>query len=263
MLRIGQFARIAQVSVKTLRHYHSIGLLRPAEVDRSSGYRYYQPQQLRRLSRILVLRKMGLSLESVRELLDEDVPTSDMRRRLILRRRELERSISQQIEQLADVDACLKAFEQGCARGHTEVLVKRTAPRRVASLRSRLKSYQEAGELFSELEGRLGPAVRRSSPGAIWHRCAHEGTIDCEAFVPIPEGVCAPRGVRVHDLAVQRVASILHYGPDETSENTYAAARKWIAARGRRVSGPNHEIYLCQGRDGEENDVTEIQFPID
>ena len=46
MLQIGEFSKICQVSVKTLRHYDKIGLLAPAEVDRFTGYRYYRVEQI-------------------------------------------------------------------------------------------------------------------------------------------------------------------------------------------------------------------------
>lgn len=61
MLKIGEFSKVAQVSVKTLRYYDELGLLRPEWVDRYTGYRYYSLQQLPRLNRILALRELGVS----------------------------------------------------------------------------------------------------------------------------------------------------------------------------------------------------------
>jgi len=62
MLKIGEFSKLAQVSVKTLRYYDELGLLRPDWVDRYTGYRFYALQQLPRLNRILALRELGFSL---------------------------------------------------------------------------------------------------------------------------------------------------------------------------------------------------------
>jgi DNA-binding transcriptional MerR regulator len=69
MLRIGDFGRIARVSVQTLRHYDDLGLLKPVEVDAFTGYRYYAFDQLPRLHRILALKDLGLSLEEIAELM--------------------------------------------------------------------------------------------------------------------------------------------------------------------------------------------------
>jgi DNA-binding transcriptional MerR regulator len=63
MLKIGNFSKLSQVSVKTLHYYDQIGLLRPAKIKRFTGYRYYTIDQLPRLNRILALRDLGFSLE--------------------------------------------------------------------------------------------------------------------------------------------------------------------------------------------------------
>ena len=55
MLKIGDFSQLAQVSVRALRIYDEMGLLKPVHVDRFSGYRYYEAEQLPRLNRIIAL----------------------------------------------------------------------------------------------------------------------------------------------------------------------------------------------------------------
>ena len=73
MFAIGEFARHGRVSVRMLRHYDAIGLLRPAHVDPATGYRAYQAAQLAELNRIVALKDLGFTLEQVRVLLDEQV----------------------------------------------------------------------------------------------------------------------------------------------------------------------------------------------
>jgi DNA-binding transcriptional MerR regulator len=65
MLKIGDFSRLSLASVKALRYYDELGLLRPARVDELTGYRYYSASQLTRLNRILVLKDLGLSLQQI------------------------------------------------------------------------------------------------------------------------------------------------------------------------------------------------------
>ena len=69
MYQIGEFSKICQVSVKTLRHYDRIGLLKPAEVDRFTGYRYYDRSQLERMLVIQRLKRYGFSLDEIQSLL--------------------------------------------------------------------------------------------------------------------------------------------------------------------------------------------------
>ena len=70
-LTIGDFSKYCQVTVKSLRHYEKLGLLVPNEVDQWTGYRYYDVSQMQQLNGILRLKKMGFTLEEIRELLDE------------------------------------------------------------------------------------------------------------------------------------------------------------------------------------------------
>ena len=65
MFKIGEFSKLSRVSVKALRHYDDMGLLRPAQVDRFTSYRYYALEQLPRLHRILGLKELGFSLEQI------------------------------------------------------------------------------------------------------------------------------------------------------------------------------------------------------
>ena len=90
MLTIGDFARHGRVSIRMLRHYDAIGLLRPAHVDPSSGYRFYHAAQLSRLNRIVALKDLGFTLQQVQAILDEDVSTEELRGMLRLRRAEFE-----------------------------------------------------------------------------------------------------------------------------------------------------------------------------
>jgi len=69
MLQIGEFSRICQVSIKTLHHYDKMGLLVPAQVDRLTGYRYYETQQIDRMIYIQRLKRYGFSLEEIQHLL--------------------------------------------------------------------------------------------------------------------------------------------------------------------------------------------------
>jgi DNA-binding transcriptional MerR regulator len=87
VLKIGEFSQLGRVSVRMLRHYDATGLLKPAQVDRLSGYRFYAVEQLPRLNRILALKDLGLSLEQVGRLLDgEDPQASELRVTLAMRR---------------------------------------------------------------------------------------------------------------------------------------------------------------------------------
>ena len=109
--RIGEFARLGGVSVRTLRHYDELGLLQPARVDPETGYRGYDARQLQRLNRLVALKDPGFGLTEAERLLD-DVGADELRGMLRLRRAELEDRIAEDRARLDRVEARLHAIEQ-------------------------------------------------------------------------------------------------------------------------------------------------------
>lgn len=77
MFKISEFSRFTRVSVKMLRHYDEIGLLRPAHIDPVNNYRYYSADQLPRLNRIIALKDLGFSLSEIGKY---NQPTSEPKR---------------------------------------------------------------------------------------------------------------------------------------------------------------------------------------
>jgi DNA-binding transcriptional MerR regulator len=72
MFRIGEFSKLSNISVRSLRHYENLGLLAPAEIDCFTGYRHYSAEQLDTANKIRMLREVGFSLDSIKGLLSED-----------------------------------------------------------------------------------------------------------------------------------------------------------------------------------------------
>ena len=85
MLKIGEFSQLGQVSIRMLRHYDEMGLLKPTHIDRFTDYRYYSVEQLSRLNRLRALKDLGFSLEQIRPLLDDTIPADQLRVMLVTR----------------------------------------------------------------------------------------------------------------------------------------------------------------------------------
>ena len=69
MFKIGDFSKIARVTIKTLRYYDKIGLLKPSFIDIHTGYRYYTDEQISEIHAILSYKKAGLSNADIKNLL--------------------------------------------------------------------------------------------------------------------------------------------------------------------------------------------------
>ena len=98
-MQIKEFAEFTGVSVRTLHYYDEIGLLRPAEVDRITGYRFYDEDSLFRMQEILFYRELDFSLKSIGEILsspnyDKIKALKEQKQLLTLKKERLERLIS-------------------------------------------------------------------------------------------------------------------------------------------------------------------------
>jgi DNA-binding transcriptional MerR regulator len=267
MFKIGEFSTLSRVSIKTLRHYDDLGLLKPASVDRFTSYRYYTAAQLPRLNRILALKDLGLSLEQIRRLLEEGLPAAELRGMLRIKQVELEQHLAEEHARLRRVAARLQQIEEENAMPTYEVILKEMPSQRVASLRGIVPDYGAQGPLWEELSSYL--AEHGLKPNAACLTLYHdeefrERDVDVEVCEPVDAPLADGR-VRVHDLPAGLVASTVHHGPYDGLNGAYGALMGWISANGYRIVGANREIYLRNRADhgvAPEDLVTEVQFPV-
>jgi len=116
LLSIGRFSRLTQLSVKALRLYDRLGLLRPALVDLATGYRYYSPSQVATATRIRLLRSAEMPLHEIGAILRAP-DADDVRRRLMSQRLRLEGRIAACQEALI----VLQMLEEECLNSGKEL----------------------------------------------------------------------------------------------------------------------------------------------
>jgi len=263
-MRIGDFARLGNVSPRTLRFYGQAGLLRPAHVKPESGYRHYDPRQLVQLHQIQLFKEMGLSLGEIRALLARRATAAELREVFRERRSALLRRMQEDSGRLAWVDARIRALEGHRNAASPEVQLRQTRPVWVVSLREKIHRYEEAEAMFEEVERRVGPARVSGERAALWHSCANEGpAIDCEVLRFMKQPTSLRGNLRTFQLPAVTVASVVHFGGDQTIEDSYQALAAWLASSEFRLCGPKREIYWIEAVRGAESEaLTEIQFPV-
>ncbi|MFE6871603.1 MerR family transcriptional regulator [Kitasatospora sp. NPDC057692] len=271
MLNIGDFAKHGRVSVRMLRHYDAIGLLRPARVDPVSGYRGYRAAQLARLNRLIALKDLGFTLQQVRAVLDEEVDTAELRGMLRLRRAELAAAMAADAERLARVEARLRTIESEGTMSTQDVVVKRVPSVRVAELTGVAASYEPQdigpviGPLFDELCGRLAAAgIAHAGPSVARYEDTGDGSVLIRVAVPVPTAVdpAGEHGFAVVDLpAVEEAATVVHRGSMDESLGSVQALARFIEESGYRSTGYAREVYLeCPEEVADW--VTELQEPV-
>ena len=265
-LPIGEFSRATQLSVKTLRHYHRIGLLEPAVVDPDSGYRRYTIEQIPTAQVIRRFRDLDMPLDAIHAVL----AASDVQTRNDL------------------IAAHLRRLEDGLARTQTAVsslrdLLKHPSPsasfdvghRSVAAmpaaaisefvdLEDALTWHQGAlGELYATLAAQdvltAGPA------GGIFSNdlFAHERG-QATVFIPYV-GAARPMG-RVTTLVVPGIelATTVHIGAHTEIDRAYGALATYVTQHALSVDGPIREYYLIGRHDTADESQwrTEVGWPI-
>jgi DNA-binding transcriptional MerR regulator/effector-binding domain-containing protein len=274
MFTIGDFARHGRVSVRMLRHYDAIGLLRPAQVDPITGYRSYTVDQLTRLNRVVALKDLGFSLDQVGTILDDTIDIEQLRGMLRLRRAELQDQIATDTARLARVEARLRVIEKEDAlsnqtMGSDEVQIKTVPAVRVAELSAPVGGFEPQfitpvlGPLFDQLMVRLGEAHVDcvAAPIAYYEDSPDGDGLVVHAAAPIA-GHAAPDGLTLTELPEISAATILHRGPMDEVLPTSQILGQWIGAHGYHSLGYSREVYLRYGEGMPESWETELQEPV-
>jgi DNA-binding transcriptional MerR regulator len=244
MLRIGDFARLGRVTVKALRHYDEEGLLRPAEVDRSTGYRFYMPDQLITLSRILQLKDLGFPLNEIRMLIAEPARLGEA---LAARRSGLAASIEADRERLARLDAMRETLEGPDAPA--AIVVKPVEPVLALTARAMIEpDSDEIQEMFERLEREAARAKARAdaNPFLLFHDgAALSDRMDVEVCVPLNEGGDMKAAREVEGAAT--AGSLIYRGAYRQTPDLFTRLARWIDANGGAIGGPLREVYLRFG----------------
>jgi DNA-binding transcriptional MerR regulator len=269
MIRIGDFSKLSCVTVKTLRFYDEEGLLKPVQVDQFTGYRYYEFEQLARLHRILALRDLGFSIESIAQLLDQGLSAAQIHGMLLLRQSEIRQKVVDEEERLSRVTSWLSQIEQEDIVSEYDVVLKSAEPIRVASVRAVVPTPPDQGALWGELGSYM--AEQKVRPTSVCFSLYHDDEFkehdwDIEVCEQI-QAELTPKGrVQVRALPAEaKMACTIHKGPFETIGKAYDAILKWIDVNGYHITGACREVYLSPSHDGSQVDpdtVTEIQYPV-
>lgn len=266
MFKIGEFSKLTQISIRMLRHYDELGLLKPAHIDAATGYRFYTAQQLPRLNRIRALQDLGLSLEQISRLLQEEVSAEQFKGMLLLKQAEVMETLAAEQEKLARIALRLQQIEMENQPSAYDVRIKNLEAQWVAGVRDTISSYERIGFLMGELFEAVPPSMIAGVAGAAWHDEAYrESDIDAEALVGLRGPIESSERVKIYEQPPMTVMSVVHQGPVERIEMAYQAVIQWIEAQGYRIAGANREWYVqfrLPPQPNDESTVIEIQFPV-
>ncbi len=278
MFKIGDFSKLGQVSVRMLRHYDQLGLLKPDQIDKFTGYRYYAIEQLARLNRILFFKDLGFSLQQIKDLLDNDLPNNQLRGMLMMKQVELEREVHESHARLARIEARLQQIEQEGKPPPYEVTTKSADAMVIASVRRLVPKPQDMDYYCELMYSTLYKGLRdleispRYPEMMFYHNDEYTETdLDVEAAVRISKKylnteVEHPQ-VTVRTVpAEESVAALIYEGPYRGVGSAVLVLLNWIGINEWNITGSVCELHLSgpAHADGElqEKAVLELQIPI-
>ena len=268
MFSIGEFARHGRVSVRMLRHYDAVGLIRPAQVDPATGYRSYSAGQLSRLNRVVALKELGFTLLQVQSILDETVTAEQLHGMLRLRQAQLQSQIADDAARLAQVEIRLRLIEQEGTMPTQDITIKTIPAMRVAELTATAKGFAPEfispviGPLYDELVRRLHAArVTPVGPAVAYYQDSADGDVLVHAALPVPADTASSELTLVDLPEIGNAATIVHHGSMDGVMSSIQTLARWIDTNGYRSTGYNRELYLETGADP-ASWVTELQEPV-
>ncbi|MEM7113701.1 MAG: MerR family transcriptional regulator [Chloroflexota bacterium] len=277
MFKIGDFAKLAQVSTYRLRNYDKQGLLHPVQIDHFTGYRYYSAEQLGRLNRIIALRELGLTLAQVKHALITQITPEQLEQMLLNRQAQIKHEISQKEEQLLQVRDRLKQIKEESHGPSFEIVVKPLPAYPVASLRMVVKHAHEVHESCNALHSEIHQSlknfhIKTVSPALnLYHMEYYRETdIDIEACVVVtPEAMKKESDSKIQFRWLQEVpqAATMLFSEDCTHASlAFMSLAQWAARAGYRVAGPTREVHhsplvnMMMTQTGQP--IVEFQLPI-
>lgn len=268
-LKIGEFSQLMQVTVKTLRHYESKGLLMPEQVDEWTGYRYYGLNQMQRMNDIRTMHGLGFSLEEIKELLEDELHTPTVEQlEAKLEATELQlKLLSQRYDRLVllrDSRKNIKTMEKFKIQSLPEIIV--------ASHREVIPNYDALGPLCYM---KIGPAMQAAgckctSPGycfTIDHNKEYKTeNIDIEYCEQIEELLPDTPFLTFKKLpAIENVLCVKHIGPYDRFYETFTEAVSYLESKNMRIAGDPRFSYIdgAWNQEDPEKWVSVIQIPVE
>lgn len=269
MLKIGEFSKLTQVSVRMLRHYDEIGLLKPAEIDCFTDYRYYKEEQLPAMCRIKALKDMGFSLADIVRIMQLDGNSAALDDFLESRRAELCATLAETEYRLKLIDIAKSKLRKAETTKYNPT-IKTFPARYAATLRTIIPRYEDKGTVWALLCRETDPLNMSPADPCLCGVTFLDGEykekdVEVEALKTVKGSYADTEHVRFRTLPEVTVVSCTCKGGYEQMGEGNTAILEWIAATGCRPNGPMFNIYHVNPHEtsNPEEFITEVCYPIE
>lgn len=268
MFRIGEFSKLTQVSIRMLRYYDEVGILKPAEIDKWTGYRMYSVEQIPILNRIIYLRDSGFNISEIAIALNKS-DNKLLLEQLDKKYAEIIQTIHSQEEKLRKIDIAKKEILNEKNKMCYNVSIKAIPSYQVLSLRRVIPNYYAEESLWRELsvfadENQVQISNKTFS---IYYDMEYKETdVDVELCVPVKK-----IGMSIKDFIYQNTEQIpimactMVYGDFSNIAGAYKAFAKWLQKNSQyQMFGATRQIVHLGpwNETNSKNYLIEIQIPL-
>lgn len=270
MFKIGDFSKLNKITVRALRHYDEIGLLKPFYIDKFTGYRYYSSEQLPKLNRIIFLKNIGFSLNEIMMVLEKDLTSEQMAEYLEDKKNDIQKSIEAEQSKILEIELYLKIIKQEAETMKYNIVLKELPEVIVASIRRTIKNYEEFNSLYPEMGRYMEEQKLQCTEPGYCFSLYHDGEYkDSDIDVEICESVTS-FGKDTDKMKFKKIAAVptsacvMHKGPYNTIGMAYGEIMKWIEENGYEIIGLPRESYIdgIWNKPDPNEWLTELQVPI-
>lgn len=269
MFKISAFSRLSRVSLKTLRYYDQIGILKPKMVDPDTGYRYYSADQLLELNRIFIYKELGFTLPQITQLLQEDITLENIQGMFKLKRSEIQQIIDTEQAKLIRIEKRIQLIEEeGQVETGQEIRIKSEGAQQFL-FQVGCGKEEDIPYLFREFDQSLTKEIRQLIQGpqvVLWKEIAgQEEEFEFEiGYFLTCELPSLPEPFQMRTLPAEPMMATIAYRSNATftcKACVYLAT--WIEKNNYQIKEKEagRELYLPLSQE-QDAQFIEIQIPI-
>ncbi len=263
MLKIGEFSKLSQMTVKALRFYEKEGLLIPASVDEWTGYRFYKTEQLTTAAKIKSYRQLDLSIEEIKAIFKGKNA-----------RKILEEKADSLFNQQKEIQVRLSIINHILEKNSMkyQVTIKEIpemtvyySEKRLAKIEDKMTFIPACGEEAKK----LNPQLKCAEPAYEFVEYLDDSYRETDVLIRHSEAVTEfgteNENIKFRKVPAVKVLSIFHKGAYDEIGEAYAFIMKYAEENGYKVTGLSRECYIdgIWNKESVEDWLTEVQLPIE
>lgn len=268
MLKIGDFAKFTKISIHMLRHYDDIGLLKPMNIDETSGYRYYSEEQIPYANKIQLLKSMGFGLPNIKQILENYKDENHLKKYIEIQLASKEDELKQLDKQIQLLKGTLTDLQLKKNPLEYSLFVKEIPKRLVVSYRGLISAFNQEGILWQALEKDTSTIdIKYTTPAfdvAIIHNSDSLDMVDVEVQKSVDKKYTSKGNIQFKEIPSTLVAVVAYQGGYEQLEHINQEIATWILKNDYELNGEIMNVYHISPKNTQNNDnfLTEVCFPV-